>query len=90
MSMSAYKTILVLSLQLGVLVFGVFVLRLVRQGAHWLRIGWLLHPVWDLALHAPLGAWTHAPARSALACLDCDVVVGPAILRASGSTRNDV
>jgi len=72
----------------GVLVFGVFVLLSVTHHAWWLGIGWLLHPVWDLAFHAPLGPWAHAPEWYVAACLAFDVVVGVAILRALGSSND--
>ncbi len=50
----------------GVLVFGVFVLLSVTHDPRWLGIGWLLHPVWDLVLHAP-----HRPvdARPRVVCV---------------------
>ena len=65
----------------GVLVFGIFVLLSVTNDPRWLGIGWLLHPVWDLVLHAPIGAWTHAPEWYVWACLAFDVMVGVTILR---------
>ena len=65
----------------GVLFFGVFVLVSVTHHARWLGIGWLLHPLWDLALHAPFGWWSHAPEWYVWACVVFDIVVGLTILR---------
>ena len=72
----------------GVLVFGVFVLLSVTHDPRWLGIGWLLHPVWDLVLHAPIGPWTHAPEWYVWACLAFDIMVGVVILRSITSARN--
>lgn len=65
----------------GVLFFGVFVLVSVTHHAWWLGVGWLLHPLWDLALHAPFGWWSHAPEWYVWACVSFDLMVGVAVLR---------
>lgn len=72
----------------GVLVFGVFVLLSVTHQGWWLGVGWLLHPIWDLALHAPFGSWTHAPEWYVFACLAFDLMVGVAVLRAMRTPEN--
>jgi len=71
---------------LGVLVFGGFVLLSVIRDPKWLGIGWLMHPLWDLAFHAPFGSWTHAPEWYVWACVSFDIVVGLAILRSLRSS----
>ena len=75
----------------GVLVFGAFILLSVVHHSWWLALGWLLHPVWDIALHHPMGDFTHAPEWYVWACLAFDLVVGVTIWRVSkNAARFDV
>ncbi|RZI85335.1 MAG: hypothetical protein EOP38_05395 [Rubrivivax sp.] len=74
----------------GVVVYGTFGVLGLKGSWNWLIAGWLLHPLWDLALHHA-GPGAHiAPAWYAIACLAFDVIVaadmafrrGPALARA--------
>jgi hypothetical protein len=60
---------------LGVAVYGVLALLGVQQKKSWLALGWLLHPIWDVALHCFGSGAAHAPAWYAVACVSFDVLV---------------
>lgn len=73
----------------GVLVFGLFILLAALRHPSWLAWGWILHPVWDLALHPPFGSFTHAPEWYVWACLAFDLIVGIAILKSTTGSSSD-
>lgn len=60
---------------LGVLLYGVFFLLGSKKGVVWIGVGWLLHPLWDAALHLYGPGSEVAPRWYAVACLSFDVVV---------------
>lgn len=65
----------------GVVLFGTLAF-LGRGGwSKLLAIGWLLHPVWDLVLHAPFGPHDHAPEWYVWACVSFDMIVGMYLLQ---------
>ncbi|WP_415894867.1 DUF6010 family protein [Neptuniibacter sp. PT34_22] len=67
----------------GVLVYGSFYLLAKRFGLHFLALGWLLHPLWDVCLHL-LGAGGHfAPEWYAVMCITFDLVVAVYLFRKS-------
>ncbi|PCI77455.1 MAG: hypothetical protein COB20_08075 [SAR86 cluster bacterium] len=60
---------------LGVAIYGLFYMLAVRHTIVWLSAGWLLHPIWDVALHL-LGPGTHiVPFWYAVACVSFDLVI---------------
>ena len=64
----------------GVVVYGAFAWRGLRGDLRWAAAGWLLHPLWDYALHRP-GGFALAPEWYVWLCLSFDVVVGLALWR---------
>ena len=60
----------------GVVVYGLFAALGLRGYRGWLAAGWLLHPVWDLAV----GAGGVAPEWYVWACLAFDGIVGGYLL----------
>ena len=65
----------------GVAIYGGFFLLANKQSRYWLAVGWLLHPVWDIALHLH-GPGEHiVPLWYALACLSFDAIVAAYLLR---------
>ncbi len=66
---------------LGVLAFGAFVWLGRRQSFLWVAAGWLLHPLWDVALHM-LGPGAHVvPDWYAIACVSFDVLLAAVIVQ---------
>ena len=66
---------------LGVVIYGFFYWLAIKHSDLWIGVGWLLHPVWDVALHL-LGPGSHvAPAWYAVACLSFDFVVAAYIFK---------
>lgn len=65
----------------GVLLFGTIAILGRGKWSKFLAIGWLLHPVWDLALHAPFGPHHHAPEWYVWACVSFDIIVGMYLLQ---------
>jgi len=69
---------------LGVLCYGLFCLLGMRYQVGWIALGWLLHPLWDIALHlyGPgnhiISLWYTVP------CFSFDVLVGLYILIKKG------
>jgi len=60
---------------LGVLLYGGFYWLALQHSLLWLAAGWLLHPLWDLALHL-MGPGAHlVPDWYAVACVSFDVIV---------------
>ena len=45
------------------------------MGIIWLSLGWLLHPVWDIAVHLFGPGHEVAPAGYAVACVSFDIAV---------------
>ncbi|HEX8489084.1 MAG TPA: DUF6010 family protein [Propionibacteriaceae bacterium] len=60
---------------LGVAIYGSLALRGVRRSPMWLAAGWLLHPVWDLALHFWGPGHSFAPDFYPITCLSFDTLV---------------
>ena len=65
----------------GVLVFLIVALASMGRFVKLLAWGWLAHPIWDLALHAPVGSFTHSPRWYVFACVGFDVIVGMYLLK---------
>jgi hypothetical protein len=61
---------------LGVVIYGLFFWLFKRRGIVFLACGWLLHPVWDSALHLFGGGGEIAPQWYALLCISFDITVG--------------
>jgi hypothetical protein len=59
--------------------FGVMALLSLRGSPQWLSVAWLLHPVWDVAVHYR-GPGNFAPWTYSLACLSFDLAVAAYIL----------
>ena len=60
---------------IGVPVYGVFARASIRYSTYWLAIGWLLHPIWDVALHLLGPGHMVAPEWYAIACITFDILV---------------
>jgi hypothetical protein len=64
---------------LGVILFTIPALLGMRYSAYFTAVGWLLHPIWDVALHSvettPFVYWWYP-----LICLGFDVLVGVYLL----------
>ena len=73
---------------LGLLVYGSLAILGLRRGVGWLAVGWLLHPLWDLALHFWQAGAEFTPGWYALACLSFDLLVGAKILLKLPYRRN--
>jgi hypothetical protein len=58
----------------GVAVYGAMALRGVRGSPWWLAAGWLLHPLWDVALHYAGPGGTFAPTWWTIPCLSWDLL----------------
>lgn len=65
----------------GVAAYGLFYWLAIKGGGLWLALGWLLHPVWDIAVHMA-GPGVHVvPEWYALACVSFDFAVAIYIVR---------
>lgn len=60
--------------------FGVMALLSLRGSPQWLSVAWLLHPVWDVALHYRGPGKSFAPWTYTIACLSFDLAVAAYIL----------
>lgn len=60
---------------LGVILFAIPALLGMRYSVYFTAVGWLLHPIWDVALHSaettPFVPWWYPPI-----CLGFDLLVG--------------
>ncbi len=64
----------------GVIGYALFYLASMGRSILWIALGWLLHPVWDIALHL-FGPGSHiAPGWYAIACMSFDFSVAGYIL----------
>ena len=64
----------------GVPVYATFYWLSNRYSVIWLALGWLLHPVWDVALHLK-GPGAHiAPGWYVIACSSFDIIVAGYII----------
>lgn len=59
----------------GVAIYGTMGLLGIRRSPLWLAAGWVLHPVWDLALHYFGPGGSFAPEAYTITCLSFDLVV---------------
>jgi hypothetical protein len=59
----------------GVAIYGSFAAMGTRASPWWLVAGWLLHPVWDVAIHYYGAGAAFTPAWYAIACVSFDVAV---------------
>ncbi|WP_415883904.1 DUF6010 family protein [Neptuniibacter sp. QD34_54] len=74
----------------GVLIYGSSYLLAKHFGLHFLALGWLLHPVWDVGLHL-VGAGGHfAPEWYAVMCISFDLVVAVYLFRKSALFKGAV
>jgi hypothetical protein len=64
---------------LGLAFYGAFAVRGVSGSHRWMAAGWLLHPVWDLAVHHFGPADAYSPDRYEIACLGFDFVVAAVV-----------
>lgn len=73
----------------GVVIYGFFYLLSTRFSLYWLSVGWLLHPVWDVAIHLQ-GPGSHiAPAWWSVACISFDAAVAVYLVyRIVGESKN--
>jgi hypothetical protein len=60
---------------LGVVLYGVFAWLGVRRSLWWLAVGWLTHPIWDVALHLAGRGREFTPAWYPIQCVSFDLVV---------------
>ncbi len=58
-----------------------------RVSFHFVAVGWLLHPLWDVALHLLGPGAGIPPAWYAVACVSFDVLVAFAIIRRVSAWR---
>ncbi|WP_415904135.1 DUF6010 family protein [Neptuniibacter sp. QD48_55] len=74
----------------GVLIYGSSYLLAKHFGLHFLALGWLLHPVWDVGLHL-VGAGGHfAPEWYAVMCISFDLVAAVYLFRKSALFKGAV
>jgi hypothetical protein len=59
----------------GIVIYGTCAGLGWRFSSGWLLLGWLFHPVWDLALHFFASGAAFTPAWYALGCVSFDLVV---------------
>jgi len=59
----------------GVPIYGVFAWAAIRYSAYWLALGWLLHPIWDVALHLSGPGNMVAPEWYTIGCITFDILV---------------
>jgi len=60
---------------IGVGAYAIFYWTSLKWGIIWLSLGWLLHPVWDIAVHLFGPGHEVAPAGYAVACVSFDIAV---------------
>jgi len=60
---------------IGVPIYGVFAWAAMRYSAYWLAFGWLLHPMWDVALHLLGPGNVFAPEWYVIGCITFDILV---------------
>ncbi|HEY9516510.1 MAG TPA: DUF6010 family protein [Gemmatimonadaceae bacterium] len=63
----------------GVAVYGTVAARGLRGSLWWIVAGWVLHPVWDIALHYTGPGRAFAPEWYTVLCLGWDLVVAGVI-----------
>ncbi|SDK51968.1 DUF6010 family protein [Microbulbifer yueqingensis] len=69
----------------GVLIYGAFFVLSKSRGVNLLALGWLLHPIWDVALHLFGVGSSFAPDWYAIMCISFDITVACYIvIRARG------
>jgi hypothetical protein len=59
----------------GLGIYGAFAWQGLRRSPWWLAAGWLLHPVWDVAVHYLGPGRAMAPESYTVPCLSFDLVV---------------
>lgn len=59
----------------GVPFYGVFFWLALNRSPYWLALGWLLHPLWDAALHLLGPGHEVAPSWYAIGCLSFDLAI---------------
>ena len=60
---------------LGVAIYGALAVLGVRGSRWWLVVGWMLHPLWDIALHFVGPGHAFAPEAYTVSCLSWDLTV---------------
>lgn len=63
----------------GLGIYGAFAWLGLRRSPWWLAVGWLLHPVWDVALHYLGPGRSVAPDSYTVPCLSFDFVVAAVV-----------
>ncbi|MCC6589813.1 MAG: hypothetical protein IT168_24175 [Bryobacterales bacterium] len=72
---------------LGAAVYGLFGWRGMNGHAEWLAAGWVLHPVWDVALHLAGPGAAFAPEWYTVNCISFDLLVAAYITWRFRETR---
>lgn len=72
----------------GVALFAALALFACRRGAAMVGLGWLLHVIWDVALH-PVATTPFVPAAYPALCVGFDVTVGIYLLAPAGGRWKD-
>ena len=72
----------------GVVLYSFFYWLSLRWGINWLAVGWLLHTIWDVALHLLGPGHSIAPASYAVVCISFDFAVAFYILFKSRQFKN--
>jgi len=66
---------------IGTAIFGAAAfLGLCRSSARILGVGWLLHPLWDVALHTVTSGAAYTPEGYVVACIGFDLLLGGLLL----------
>lgn len=65
----------------GVVIYSCFFILSNKRGLYWLAAGWMLHPVWDAALHLLDAGGSFAPNWYAIMCISFDITVAGYLLQ---------
>ena len=71
----------------GAVVYGIFAWASIRHSAYWLAFGWLLHPIWDAALHIFGTDSPVAPEWYTYGCISFDWLVAGYIFFRIGKSK---